>query len=112
MCRVRPHAGHLEDRLDRDALPVGVELRPTRHAVDVGVDRLAWQLLELRPGQRARRVDLAPDLEVPRREIRMRYGPVVEDRELVGLVLTWRDPFGHRRVLFLGAEESFEHGGP
>ena len=55
-----------------DALPVGVELGPAGHAVDVGVDGLAGQRLELLPGQGERRVDLAPDLEVPRREVRVR----------------------------------------
>ena len=49
--RGRADLGHLEDRLDRDALPGRVELRPAGDAVDVGVDLLARQRLELVPGQ-------------------------------------------------------------
>jgi hypothetical protein len=35
----------------------------------------------------------------------------VQDRELLGLVLTGRDATGEGRILHFGAEESFEHGG-
>ena len=44
--RVRSDAGHLQDRLDRDAFPGRVELGPAGDAVDVRVDRLARQGLE------------------------------------------------------------------
>ena len=53
------------------------------------------------PGQGERRVDLAPDLEVPGREVRVRDRAVVEDRELVGLVLAGRDALGDGGVLSL-----------
>ena len=112
VCRVRADAGHLEDRLDGDALPVGVELRPAGHAMDVGVDGLARQGLELVPGQGERRIHLAPDLEIPFRQVDVRDRAVVEDGELVGLVLTGRDPLRDGWVRLAGAEESIEHRGP
>src|SRR5215208_2392942 len=109
--RGRADLGEAEDLLDRDALPVGVELRPPRDAMDVGVDGLARQRLELLPGQRERRVDLPPDAEIPRREVDHRYRAVVKDRELVGLVLTGRNPRRDLGILSWVAEESFEHRG-
>ena len=107
--RARADLGEAEDLLDRDALPVGVELRPAGDAVDVGVDGLARQRLELPPGQGERRVDLAPDPEVPRREVGLRHRAVVEDRELVGLVLAGRDPLRDRGIRGGRSEEAFEH---
>ena len=71
---------------------------------------LRGRALNCVPGQGERRVDLAPDLEVPGREVCVRDGAVVEDRELVGLVLAGRDAPRDGGVLLLGAEESFEHG--
>ena len=58
------------------------------------MDLLAGELLELLPGERERRIDLAPDLEVPGRQIDLRHRAVVEDGELLRPVLAGRDPFG------------------
>jgi hypothetical protein len=93
--RVRADLGQAEDLLDRDALPVGVELRPAGDAVDVGVDRLAWQRLERRPVEGERSIDLAPDADVPRGEVCLRDRAVVEDRNLS--VLYW--PGGMRSAI-------------
>ena len=109
VCRARTDAGHLQDRLDRHAFPGGVELRPARDAVDVRLDGLARQVPELAPGQREWRIHLAPDLEVPVGEVGVRHGPVVEDREFVGLVLARRDALGDGRIRFASTEETLEH---
>ena len=55
----------LEQRVDRDALPGRVQLRPARDAVDVDGDRLARQRAQLVPGPAVQLVDLADDREVP-----------------------------------------------
>ena len=78
--------------------------------MDVGRDLLAGECLELVPGQRERAVHEAEDAEVPRAEIGIRDRPVVEDRELVGLVLAGRDAGGDGRVGLL-AHQAVEHGG-
>jgi hypothetical protein len=77
--------------------------------MDVGVDLLARQRLELLPAQGEGVADLAVDPEVPGREVGLRHGAVVEDRELVGLVLAGRDALGGRGIHLPAAEEAFEH---
>ncbi len=94
------------------ALPGRVELAPAGHAVDVGGDGLAGQGLELVPGEGERRVDLAPDPEVPGGQVGVRHRAVMQDRELVGPVLARRDAAGERRILVAIAEETFEHREP
>ena len=101
----------LQDRLDRDAFPVGVQLRPAGHAVDVGRHLLARQGLELVPGEAQRAVHLAMDAEVPRRQVHLGHGAVVEDRELLGQVLAGGHAVGHRGVGAAVPEESIEHAG-
>jgi hypothetical protein len=51
----------VEQRVDRDALSDGVELRPLRHALDVDGDLFARQRAELLPRPAARLVHLADD---------------------------------------------------
>jgi len=99
-----------EDLLDRDTLPLGVELRPSGHAVDVGVEGSARKVPELVPGETERAVDLAPDAERPRLEVHRRDRAVVEDRELLGQVLAGRQPLRDRRIHRLRAEQPIEHG--
>ena len=79
--------------------------------MDVRVDLLARQVLELLPGKGERRIDLAPDLEVPRREIDTWDGAVMKDGELLGPVLAGRDAFGGGWIDGGVAEEAFEHEG-
>ena len=107
--RVRPDVGQLQDRLDGDALPGRVEFRPPRDAVDVRPDGLAGEGLELLPGQRERRVDLTPDPEIPARQVRVRHGSVVQDRELVRLVLARWQAGDNGRIALAIAEETLEH---
>src|SRR3954447_457344 len=107
--RGRPDLGEAEDLLDRNSLPVRVELCPAGHAMDVRVDGLAGQRLELVPAEGERVVDLAVDLEVPGREVGPRDRAVVEDRELVGLVLAGWNSVGGRGIHLPAAEEAFEH---
>ena len=108
--RGRSHLGEFQDLLDRDAFPDSIQFRPARDAVDVRLDRLAGQGLELVPSQGERRIHLAVDLEVPFREVRVRYGSIVENRKLLGAVLARGDPFHDRRILDLVTEETLEHG--
>src|SRR5215207_234807 len=66
----------VQQRVDGDAGPLRVELRPGRHAVDVHGEVLARQRLELIPGPRAFLADRAGDREVPlvERDVRGRAG--------------------------------------
>ena len=108
--RLGPDLGQLQDRPDRDALPGRVELRPARHAVDVRGDRRAGQRQELVPGERERRPDQPVDAEVPRGQVGRGDAAVVEDRELLGQVLTRWDARRCRGILSAGPEEALEHG--
>src|SRR6185312_165252 len=83
-----------EERVDRDASPDGVELRPLGHAVDVAGDLLARQGTELLPGPTAGLVQLADDREVPRLERRVRRRPGGEDGEVRSHVLAGWDTRG------------------
>jgi hypothetical protein len=107
--RGRADLRQLEDLLDRDAFPGRIELRPARHAMDVRMDLLAWEVFELLPGEREGRIDLAPHLEVPRRQIDPRHRAVVEHGELLRPVLAGRDPFGDGGIDCGVAEKAFEH---
>jgi hypothetical protein len=88
----------VEQRVDGDALPDGVELRPLCDAVDVDGDLLAGQSLELLPGPPARLVDLADDREVPAVERRMWRRACGEDGEVPGHVLAGRHAVAGRVV--------------
>ena len=98
-----------EDRLDRDTLPGRIQPRPTRHAVDVAVDRLAGETLELLPGERELALDLAVDLEVPLRKVRAGNRAVMQHGELERPVLAGRNPVGDLRVLLMTTEQPLEH---
>src|SRR4051812_26708840 len=84
----------LEQRVDRDALPDRVELRPLGHAVDVLRDLLARQRAELLPRPPHRLEVGALDRERPllERDVRRRAGG--EDGEVVSQVLPGRDAVG------------------
>ena len=80
--------------------------------MDVLGDLGLWQLLELRPGERDRGVDLAIDAEVPPGEVRGVRGDVagVEHRPLLGQVLPRREPRGVvARFLHLPLRSAPEH---
>src|SRR6516225_3341630 len=80
-----------EERVDRDASPDGVELRPLGHAVDVADDLLARQGTELLPGPAARLVQLAEDGKVPQLECRVRRRSGGEDGEVRSHILAGWD---------------------
>src|SRR5207253_4894950 len=87
-------ADHDEPRVDGDALPAGVQLRPLGDAVDVAGDLLARQVAELIPGPAPRLVDLADDREVPFLERRVRRRAGGEHREVRRHVLAGWDARG------------------
>src|SRR6266436_2010226 len=89
-CRLDP----FEERVDRDASPDGVELRPFGHAVDVAGDLLAREGTELLPGPTAGLVQLADDREVPQLERRVRRRAGGENGEVAGDVLARWDARG------------------
>jgi hypothetical protein len=72
----------IEERVDRDTGPHGVELRPLRDAVDVDRDAFGGKRLQLVPCPASWLVDLAPDREVPPVGRRMRRRPRRENREV------------------------------
>src|SRR5262249_31628257 len=80
--------------VDRDPLPMGVELRPLGDAMDVGGDRLAGERVELCPRPALWRVDLAGQAEVPALERDVRRRPGGEHREGGGEVLPRWGPAG------------------
>ena len=88
----------VEERVNRDAFPVGVELRPFRDAVDVRPDLLARERTELLPGPRGRLGRPAHDRERPLGGWRVRRRPGREHREVPDDVLAR----GHARVLAFG----------
>src|SRR5262249_30734446 len=57
------NADTCEQGIQRDALPVGIQLRPLCYAVDVLRHRLARQGAELAPGPPSRRIDAPLDGE-------------------------------------------------
>src|SRR3954454_23547086 len=87
-----------EERVDRDAGPRRVELRPLRDAVDVDGDPLARQRLELLPCPGGRLVDVPADLERPLVEGLTRCRARGGDWEALIQVLTGGEP---RRLGFV-----------
>src|SRR4029079_14619470 len=65
----RTRADALADRRPWDTREVGVEVAPAGDAVDVLRDGRLRQLVELRPGERERLVDLPVDAKVPAVEV-------------------------------------------
>ena len=82
----------LGERAPGNALERHVEAAPARDAVDVLGHFDLRQLVELLPRERRLTLDLAPDAEVPGREVGLRDGSGVEHRPLVGDVLAGRQP--------------------
>jgi hypothetical protein len=79
--------------------------------MDVGCDFRLGQRLQLVVAEREGLLDLAEDLEVPRREIGLRNGAGVQDGPLLGQVLPGREsggvePFVDQLLLRLGSEEA------
>ena len=68
-----------------------VEAAPARHAVDVHRDLGRRQVLELLPRQPDRVLDVAPDAEVPGREVDLRDRSRMQDGPLLRQVLTGRE---------------------
>src|SRR5215472_70012 len=89
-CRLDP----FEERVDRDASPDGVELRPLGHAVYVAGDLLARQGAELLPGPAVRLVQLADDRKVPQLQRRVRRRPGGQDGEVRSHILAGWDTRG------------------
>ncbi len=75
---------------DRNPFPLGVELAPAGHAVDVHLQLGARQLLKLFPVPALLLLDLAPDSQVPGLRIELGDRAVVQHRELVGRRLAGR----------------------
>src|SRR6187401_314821 len=63
-------ADSVEQSIDSDAAPAGIELRPTRHAMDVGRNVGLGQHAELRPVPGAELGVAIAELELPVCEIR------------------------------------------
>lgn len=80
-----------EQHVARYPGPDGVQLRPFRHAVDVGGHGLGRQRTELLPRPRHRRVDRPADCEAPLRERGVRRRPCRQHAEVAGDVLTGRN---------------------
>ena len=76
-----------QQRVDRDAPPCRVELRPLRHAVDVDGRGLRRKRQKLLPRPRHRLVHLPADREAPLVERRVRGRPRREHREVPRHVL-------------------------
>src|SRR5689334_19000626 len=81
----------LEQGVDRDTFPVGVELRPLRDAVNVLRHRFGGECAKLLPGP-ADGPRPTLDRESPLLERRVRRGPRREHRKIVSRVLPRRQP--------------------
>src|SRR4051812_40216233 len=98
------HVEALEQRVHRHALPGGLELRPSGHAVDVPRDRLRGQGLELLPRPGALRLDRAAHLEAPLGERGVWRGAGGEDGEVLDHVLAGRNAIALGLVASAAAE--------
>src|SRR3954453_12107426 len=99
LLRLREHEARARLRADErgeltpaDAAEARVEPAPTRDAVNIDRDLGLRQRLQLVVRQRHGLLDLAGDLEVPRRKIRLRHGAGVQHRPLLGEVLARGQP--------------------
>src|SRR3954453_24022079 len=90
MRRGRLNAGDAEQRVDRDATPLHVELRPGRDAMDRAVVRVVWQRLDLVPRPRCRTVDEPFDGEGPCRKVELRCDLRRQDRPRTSRVVLAR----------------------
>src|SRR5665213_1294032 len=90
----RAEAGVGQDRLDRNACPVRIELAPLGHAVDIAMHLRLRQRVECLPRPRLDRpwADLQRELPVFRIDLRRRPGG--EHRKPIFLVLARRQPHG------------------
>src|SRR5262249_2976691 len=61
-----------QQRIERHAFPHCVELRPSRHAMDISRDRLAWQLAKRLPAPSPQHIPTVIDRELPPFERNMR----------------------------------------
>src|SRR4051794_35782509 len=86
----RLRAAELRELTPVDALEVRVEAAPARDAVDVGRDLGRRQCPQLVEAERHRLLDLAAQLERPRRDVDVRNLASVEDGPLLREVLPRR----------------------
>src|SRR5205807_8015313 len=86
--------GQLRELAPVDAAEARVEPAPAGHAVYVGRDLALRQGPELVVAQAERRLDLAGDGEVPRRQLDVRHRAGVQDRPFLGQVLARRQARG------------------
>src|SRR5216683_763859 len=84
--------GLLEQRVDRYGLPLGVELGPPGHAMNVGRDGLGGQRAHLLPGPRLNHLAGLADGERPRLGGNVRRRASRQDGKVMGYVLPWRHP--------------------
>jgi hypothetical protein len=98
----RPRCGAGEEVERPHARPAGVELRPARHAVQVGRELRLRQREQLLPAQGERVLHEPVDGQGPRRRVELRDRPDREHRELLRRRLARRQA---RRIdaEFLGA---------
>src|SRR4029453_9710457 len=86
--------------------PLGVELRPLRHAVDVLPHRLGGKRSELLPRPAFRLGDSSCDDEIPLLERCARSWAGREDREIVDEILTRRNSIARPLVAALAPEST------
>src|SRR5438034_7574078 len=106
LLRVGDHVARTRLRFHdfRELVPVHaaearIEAAPARDAVDVDADFAARELFDFLPRQGQRLVDLAEHTEVPRREVRLRDRPRVQDGPLLRQVLPGRQARGIESAL-------------
>ena len=75
-----------------NAFPLGVELAPARHAVNVHHQLRTRQRHELVIGQAQRLFHLTPHSKVPGQRVKARHRTVMQHGELLGQSLTGRKP--------------------
>src|SRR5262249_14124029 len=101
----------VHQRLERHALPGGVELAPAGDAVDVHGHLVARQLVELFPAPALFLFYFAVSAQVPRGRVEAWHRPVVQHREAVGQRLPRRQPpfLPYLVLVFPAAEYALEH---
>src|SRR5215472_14147998 len=79
-----------KDRVERHALAMRAELRPSRHAVQINRNVLGGQLPKRFPIPSSQNVRSVVDRKLPFFERNVRSRPSREDREISREVLPWR----------------------
>src|SRR5260370_40695233 len=97
-----------EQRIEGDALPLRVQVRPLGHAVDVPGHCLAWQGLKFLPGPAFGLIALPQKREIPGRQRRMRRRPCREDGKAAFEILSRWDSSAEVALLATTSEPSRE----